>query len=196
ALAPEVLTNDLPSKTGELDNVTYAEIPPVLNHAILSIEDQRFFQHPGVDVWGIARALVRNAGDDRVRQGGSTLTQQLVKNTYLSSERTFARKYAEAMLSLALEQRLSKQDIFALYCNEVYLGQRGAVAVRGVEEAARIYFGKELSEVSLSEAATIAGLIQGPMRFSPTQHPDAARDRRNVVLQAMARDGSISGEQL
>jgi penicillin-binding protein 1B len=195
ALAPEVLTNDLSSRTGELENVTYAEIPPVLNHAILSIEDQRFFQHPGVDVWGIARALVRNAGDDRVGQGGSTLTQQLVKNTYLSSEKTFARKYAEAMLSLALEQRLSKQDIFALYCNEVYLGQRGAVGVRGVRQAARVYFGKELKDVSLAEAATIAGMIQGPARYSPLHHAEAAQARRTLVLEAMLRDSWITKEQ-
>src|SRR6478672_7429920 len=195
ALAPEVLTNDLSSRTGELENVTYAEIPLALNHAILAIEDQRFFQHPGVDVWGIARALVRNAGDDRVGQGGSTLTQQLVKNTYLSSERTFARKYAEAMLSLALEQRLSKQDIFALYCNEVYLGQRGAVGVRGVRQAARIYFGKELKDISLAEAATIAGMIQGPARYSPLHHAEAAQGRRTLVLEAMLRDGWITKEQ-
>jgi penicillin-binding protein 1B len=195
ALAPEVLTNDLSSKTGERDNVTYAEIPLALNHAILSIEDQRFFQHPGVDVWGIARALVRNAGDDRVGQGGSTITQQLVKNTYLSSERTFARKYAEAMLAFALERRLSKQDIFALYCNEVYLGQRGAVGVRGVRQAARIYFGKELKDISLAEAATIAGIVQGPARYSPVHHAEAAQMRRTLVLEAMARDGWITSHQ-
>ena len=195
ALAPEVLTNDLSSKTGEPDNVTYAEIPPVLNHAMLSIEDQRFFEHPGVDVWGIARALVRNAGDDRVGQGGSTITQQLVKNTYLSSERTFARKYAEAMLAFALEQRLTKQDIFALYCNEVYLGQRGAVGVRGVRQAARIYFGKELKDVSLAEAATIAGMVQSPARYSPIRHAAAAQARKILVLEAMLRDGWITNEQ-
>ena len=96
----------------------------------------RFFQHSGLDPFGIGRALVRNAGDERMGQGGSTITQQLVKNTYLSPERTLQRKYAEAMLAFALEHRLSKEDIFALYCNEIYLGQRGAVAVRGVEEAA------------------------------------------------------------
>jgi penicillin-binding protein 1B len=195
ALAPEVLTNDLSSKTGEPDNVTYAEIPPVLNHAILSIEDQRFFEHPGVDVRGIARALVRNAGDDRIGQGGSTITQQLVKNTYLSSERTFARKYAEAMLAFALEQRLTKQDIFALYCNEVYLGQRGAVGVRGVRQAARIYFGKELKDVSLAEAATIAGMVQSPVRYSPIHHAAAAQARKILVLEAMLRDGWITNEQ-
>ncbi len=195
ALAPEVLTNDLSSKTGEADNLSYAEIPPLLVHAILAIEDQRFFEHPGVDVLGIARALVRNAGEDRVGQGGSTITQQLVKNTYLSSERTFARKYAEAMLAVALEQRLSKQDILALYCNEVYLGQRGAVGVRGVRQAARIYFGKELKDVSLGEAATIAGMIQGPARYSPVHHAEAAQARKLLVLESMLRDGWITSEQ-
>ena len=194
-LEPEVLSNDVLSKAGKRETVRFSEIPPVLVHAILSTEDHRFFQHSGVDLLGIGRALWRNAGDDRVGQGGSTITQQLVKNTYLSPERTLRRKYAEAMLAFALERRLSKEDIFALYCNEVYLGQRGAVAVRGVEEAARVYFGKELKDTSLGEAATIAGMIQGPMRFSPTQHTEATQARRNVVLDAMARDGWINAEQ-
>jgi penicillin-binding protein 1B len=195
ALEPEVISNDPFSKAGKRATIQYSEIPPVLVHAILSIEDHRFFQHSGVDLLGIARALILNAGDERVEQGGSTITQQLVKNTYLSPERTFKRKYSEAMLSVALEQRLSKEDIFALYCNEVYLGQRGAVTVRGVEEAARIYFGKQLKDLSLAEAATIAGMIQGPNRYSPTQHAEAAQARRNVVLEAMARDGWIEKEQ-
>jgi len=124
----------------------------VLVQAILAIEDRRFFEHSGVDVNGLARALIRNVSDERMGQGGSTITQQLVKNTYLTPEKTFRRKYAEAMLSLALEQRLSKQDIFALYCNELYLGQRGAVSVRGVKEAARVFYGKELDQISLAEA--------------------------------------------
>lgn len=194
-LEPEVISNDPLSKAGKREAVRFAEIPPVLVHAILATEDHRFFQHSGVDIFGIARALLRNAGDDRLGQGGSTITQQLVKNTYLSPERTLRRKYAEALLSVALERRLSKEDIFALYCNEVYLGQRGAVTVRGVEEAARIYFGKELKDLSLAEAATIAGMIQGPMRFSPTQHAEAAQARRNLVLEAMTRDGWIAMEQ-
>jgi len=194
-LEPEVLSNDLSSKAGKRQTVRYSEIPPVLVHAILAIEDHRFFQHPGVDLFGIARALLRNAGDERVGQGGSTITQQLVKNTYLSPDRTVERKYAEAMLSIALERRLSKEDIFALYCNEVYLGQRGAIAVRGVEEAARIYFGKELKNLSLAEAATVAGMIQGPIRYSPMQNAEAARTRRNLVLEAMARDRWIELEQ-
>ncbi|MEP6912743.1 MAG: PBP1A family penicillin-binding protein [bacterium] len=194
-LEPEILSNDLFSKGGGRESLAYAEIPDVLVQAILSIEDHRFFQHSGLDPFGIARALWRNAGNDHVGQGGSTITQQLVKNTYLSPERTLRRKYAEAMLSFALERRLSKQDIFALYCNEVYLGQRGAVAVRGVKDAARIYFGKELKDLSLAEAATIAGMIQGPSRYSPLRHAPAAQARRNTVLESMVRDGWIVAEQ-
>ena len=194
-LEPEVLSNDLFSKAGKRETLAYSDIPPVLVDAILSIEDHRFFQHSGLDLLGIGRALLRNAGDERVGQGGSTITQQLVKNTYLSSERTFQRKYAEAMLAFALERRLSKEDIFALYCNEVYLGQRGAVAARGVKEAARIYFGKELKDLSLAEAATIAGMIQGPSRYSPLQHPDSTLTRRNIVLEAMVRDQWINAAE-
>jgi penicillin-binding protein 1B len=195
ALEPEILSQDLSTKAGKREAVRFAELPPILVHAILSAEDHRFFQHPGFDIVGISRALLRNANDERLGQGASTITQQLVKNTYLSPERTLARKYAEAMLSYALEQRLSKDDIFALYCNEIYLGQQGAVAVRGVQEASRIYFGKELKDLSLNEAATISGMIQGPSRYSPIQHAEAARLRRNIVLQAMTRDGWISAEQ-
>ncbi|MGH9880679.1 MAG: biosynthetic peptidoglycan transglycosylase, partial [Pyrinomonadaceae bacterium] len=117
ALEPEVLTNDYSTKAGRNKALAYSEIPPVLVHAILSIEDRRFFDHSGIDLWGLTRALLRNAGEDRPGQGGSTITQQLVKNTYLSPERTLRRKYAEAMLAVALERRVSKQDIFALYCN-------------------------------------------------------------------------------
>ncbi|MGH9957963.1 MAG: transglycosylase domain-containing protein, partial [Pyrinomonadaceae bacterium] len=194
-LQPEVLTNELSSKTRKRNSLTYNELPPTLVRAILAIEDQRFFEHPGLDIFGVARAILRNAGDERLGQGGSTITQQLVKNTYLSPERSFRRKYAEAMLAFALERRLSKQDIFALYCNEVYLGQRGSVAARGVEQAALIYFRKELKDLSLSEAATIAGMIQGPSRYSPERHREAAAYRRNTVLAAMARVSWISDEQ-
>jgi penicillin-binding protein 1B len=195
ALEPEVLTSDLLSKTGQRTQLTYNQIPPVLVHAILSIEDRRFFEHTGLDLFGVFRALLRNAGDERIGQGGSTITQQLVKNTYLSSERTLRRKFAEAMLSVALERRLSKEDILALYCNEVYLGQRGAVAIRGVEQAARIYFGKDVKDLSLAEAAALAGMIQGPTHYSPDRHADAAKVRRNTVLGTMVRDRWINLDQ-
>jgi penicillin-binding protein 1B len=191
-LEPEVLTNDAAMKTGQRAALSYNDIPPVLVRAILSIEDHRFFEHNGLDLFGIGRAVLRNAGDNELGQGGSTITQQLVKNTYLSPERTFKRKYAEAMLAYTLERRLSKEDIFALYANEIYLGQRGTVGVRGVEQAARIYFGKELKELTLPEAATIAGMIQSPSRYSPERHPDVATARRNTVLGTMVRDGAIT----
>ena len=195
ALEPEILSNDLSSKSGKRELLSFGEIPEVMVHAILAIEDRRFFEHSGVDLRGLARAVLRNAADERLGQGGSTITQQLIKRTYLSPEKTFQRKYAEAMLSLALERRLSKNDIFALYCNEVYLGQRGATGVRGVKEAARVFFGKELRDVSVAEAATLAGMIQSPARYSPLRHPDAAQVRRNVVLAAMQQNGWISSEQ-
>ena len=195
ALEPEILSNDLSSKGGKREVLSYSEIPDVVVRAILAIEDRRFFEHSGVDLGGVARALLRNASDERMGQGGSTITQQLVKNTYLSPEKTLERKYAEAMLSLALERRLSKNDIFALYCNEIYLGQRGAVAVRGVKEAARVFYGKELRDITLAEAATLAGMIQSPAHYSPVRHPEAARARRNIVLGAMQTNGWITPEQ-
>jgi penicillin-binding protein 1B len=194
-LEPEILTTDASMKASQRTALAYRDIPPLLMQAILSIEDRRFFEHRGVDLLGIGRALLRNAGDDHIGQGGSTITQQLVKNTYLSPERTFRRKYAEAMIAFTLERRLSKEDIFALYCNEVYLGQRGAASVRGVEQAAHIFFNKKLRDLTLSEAATIAGMIQSPSRYAPDRHAENAVERRNVVLDAMLRDGAITREQ-
>src|SRR5882672_8178753 len=194
-LAPESLSNDAVMKSGARSQLAFKDIPQVLVQAITSIEDRRFFDHHGLDIFGVARALLRNAGNERMGQGGSTITQQLIKNTYLTPERTLRRKYAEAMLAFTLERRLSKEDIFALYCNEIYLGQRGVIAVRGVDQAARVYFGKELKDLSLPEAATIAGMIQSPARYSPVQHVEATRSRRNTVLGTMVRDGSVSLDQ-
>src|SRR6185369_8511007 len=176
-LEPEILSNDVSSKAGRREVLSYGEIPDVLVHAILAIEDRRFFEHSGVDVNGLVRAVWRNVADEHIAQGGSTITQQLIKNTYLTPEKTLQRKYAEAMLSFALERRLSKNDIFALYCNEIYLGQRGAVAVRGVK------------------AAALEGMIQSPARYSPVRHPEDARARRNIVLAAMQENGWITAEQ-
>jgi len=201
ALEPEALTNDAATKTGTRATLAYADIPPVLANAIRAIEDRRFFEHHGLDVTGIGRALLSWTGESArgasapERQGGSTITQQLVKNTYLTPERTLRRKFNEALLAAALERRLSKEDIFALYCNEIYLGQRGAFAVRGVKQAARVYFGKELRDLSLAEAATIAGMIQSPARYAPDRHPEDSRARRDAVLAAMLRDNSISAEE-
>jgi penicillin-binding protein 1B len=191
ALEPELLTEDAANKTGQQETLTFQEIPPVMVQAVLAIEDRRFFQHSGLDYRGIARAFVNQFGSARYRQGGSTITQQLAKNTYLSPEKTLRRKYNEALIAMALENRLSKQDIFALYCNEVYLGQRSGVGVRGVAQAAKVYFGKPLKDLSLEEAATIAGMIQSPSRYSPERNPEVTKTRRDTVIAAMQQEGMI-----
>ena len=195
-LDPEPLTSDPSEKTASRAALSYGEVPETLRNAVLSIEDRRFFEHGPVDLWGVARAVFSwDDGNQDFKQGGSTITQQLVKNTYLTPERTLQRKFREAALASVIESRMSKQDIFALYCNEIYLGQRGSVAVRGVRQAARVYFGKDLKDLSLAESATIAGMIQSPGRYAPDRHPEEARTRRNVVLGAMARDGRVTEEQ-
>ncbi|HEX8560030.1 MAG TPA: PBP1A family penicillin-binding protein [Pyrinomonadaceae bacterium] len=196
ALAPEPLTVEAGEKTSERAGLSYAEIPGTLRRAILSVEDRRFFEHGAVDLRGVARAAF-SWGEDSLepKQGGSTITQQLVKNTYLTPERTLRRKFREAALATVLESRMSKEDIFALYCNEIYLGQRGSIAVRGVRQAARVFFGKELKDLSLAESATIAGMIQSPGRYAPDRHAEAARARRNLALAAMLRDGAVTPEE-
>ena len=195
-LAPEALTIDPVEKTADRAALTYEEIPETLRRAVLSIEDRRFFEHGAVDLWGLARAAFSWSDDaQELKQGGSTITQQLVKNTYLTPERTLQRKFREAALASVVENRLSKQDILALYCNEIYLGQRGSIAVRGVRQAAHVFFGKGLKDLSLAESATIAGMIQSPGRYAPDRHPEAARARRNLVLAGMLRDGAVTPEQ-
>ncbi|MBC7932167.1 MAG: transglycosylase domain-containing protein [Rubrivivax sp.] len=195
-LEPEPLTGDAGEKTAEHAALSYADVPPRLARAILSIEDRRFFEHGPLDLWAIGRAALSWGVEDQdFKQGGSTITQQLVKNTYLTPERTLRRKFHEAALASVIERRMSKEDIFALYCNEIYLGQRGSIAVRGVRQAARVFFGKELKDLSLAEAATVAGMIQSPGRYAPDRHADNAKVRRNTVLAAMLRDGAISKEE-
>jgi len=184
-------------------DVPLTAIPPRMIQAVLAIEDRRFYDHPGVDVIGTARAVVTNLfGSHRYLSGGSTVTQQLVRNTFLSSmwgiekaqEKTARRKMTEWLMSVALERRLSKDQILQMYLNDVYLGQRGSFAIHGVPEAARLFFGKDVSNVSLTEAATIAGVIQAPPRYSPFNNPDRSRERRNVVLHAMADSDFITAD--
>jgi penicillin-binding protein 1B len=196
ALEPEALTNNAGVKTDEHEALGYKDLPPVLVHAILAIEDRRFFDHGGLDPIGIARAALSWSDHEQdLKQGGSTITQQLVKNTYLSHERTLRRKFHEAIIASVIERRMTKEDIFALYCNEIYLGRRGSVGVRGVQQASRVFFGKELKDLSLTEAATIAGMIQSPGRYAPDRHQELARVRRNTVLAAMLRDNWITAEE-
>ena len=169
------------------------EMPQTLVDAVLAIEDRRFHEHAGVDPVRMAGALVTNLRGDRpYLVGGSTITQQLVKNTLLTPEKTVRRKLMEQVLAVTLEARFGKRRILELYLNEVYLGHRGSFAIHGVAQAARLFFGKSVANVSLAEAATIAGVIQAPQTYSPFRHPDRALTRRNVVLDAMVEAGFAS----
>jgi penicillin-binding protein 1B len=170
-----------------------ASIPQQMIDAVIAIEDRRFFEHPGVDPIGAVGALITNLRGTRpYLVGGSTLTQQIVKNTFLTPAKTLRRKLQEQFMAVVLESRFTKRQILELYLNDVTLGQRGPFEIHGVAEAARIFFGKDVSNLTLAEAATIAGLIQSPSRLSPFRHAEQARERRNVVLHEMASGGFIT----
>jgi penicillin-binding protein 1B len=173
--------------------VPLAAIAPRMVQAVLAIEDRRYYTHPGVDPIRMVGALFTNLrGDLPYLVGASTITQQLVKNFFLTPEKSIRRKLHEQFMAIVLERRASKDEILELYLNEVYLGQRGSFAVHGVAEAARLMFAKDVGNLSLSEAATIAGVIQAPSDHSPFRSPERARERRNVVLGAMAESGFIT----
>jgi len=198
ALPPESLTAESSATTfpraGGIQ-ANFEDFPPSLVNALIAIEDRNFFSHRGVDVRAVFRALWENWRHGEIREGGSTITQQLVKTNFLTPERTYQRKFAEAMMAVAIERRLSKEEIFTTYANRVFLGQSGITAVYGFKQAARVYFGKELHELSLVESALLAGLAQAPNRYSPYLHPDAAVARRNTVIDAMAETRLISPEK-
>ncbi len=168
------------------------EVPQVVIDAVVAIEDQRFWEHNGVDLEGIARAARTNLEVGEVAQGGSTITQQYVKNAYLSQDQTLERKVEEALLAIELEERLTKDEILYRYLTTSYFGE-GAY---GIGAAARVYFDKEVGELDISEAATLAGLVQAPTRLSPRNDLDAAERRRRLVLEAMADQGYISRADL
>ena len=165
--------------------VPLTAVPKHLVQAVLAAEDHRFFEHDGVDARAVARALWVNLRRGEVAQGGSTLTQQLVKNLVLTPKRTWGRKAREVALALALERRYSKDEILSAYLNGIYLGQHGGFAVYGFGAAARSFFGKDVERLTLGEAATLAGIIRAPNTYSPVQHPERARERRNLVLRRM-----------
>lgn len=170
------------------------ELPEALVGAILAAEDSGFFRHMGLSPSGIARAAWVNVSGGEVRQGGSTLTQQLVKNLYLTHERTLSRKVREAFLALFLEVRYSKREILQAYLNEIYLGSSNGVNLIGVGAASRAFFGKDPQQLDLGEAALLAGMIRAPANYSPIAHPDAAKARRDQVLARMVETGAIAAE--
>src|SRR5271169_2428045 len=167
--------------------LSWEQIPPTLKDAITSTEDQHFFQHWGVDLPRVVEAAWRNMIRRRIREGASTLTMQLAGGLFLDrSDRSFRRKIQETLLAIQIERKYTKQQIFTMYANQVYLAHGNY----GFEAASEYYFNKSVGQLSLPEAATLAGLIRGP-GYSPVLHPKAARDRRNLVLDAMERNGKI-----
>ena len=168
--------------------VPFADLPPHLVQAVVATEDRRFFEHGGFDPWAIARAAVANLRAMAIREGGSTITQQLAKNLFLTPDRTLRRKAQELLTAIWLETRFTKQQIFAIYANRVYLGS----GVFGMEAAARRYFGKSVRDVGLYEAAVLAGLLKAPSRYSPLRHPESAAGRAERVIKNMVAAGYLS----
>jgi penicillin-binding protein 1B len=180
-----------PTLNERREPVRLGEMPTHLVNAVLAIEDKRFYDHHGLDPRRIVGALVANIRAGGISEGGSTITQQLAKNLFLTASRTPIRKLREAALATTLELRHSKREILEAYLNEIYLGRDGAAAIHGVGAAARYYFGKPVGRLSLSESALLAGMIRSPNRLSPTRHPRGAKERRNLVLGLMAQQKRI-----
>ncbi len=176
--------------------VSIKEVPEHLIHAVLAAEDHRFYQHLGIDPRGILRAFLANLRHAAIKQGGSTLTQQLAKNYFLTPDRTLTRKFKEIVLSVVMEIKYEKNEILEIYLNEIYLGQKGSAAINGVGEASYFYFGKPVTELSRAESATIAGLIKAPNHYSPYLDKARCRDRRNDVLRAMHTQGWLAEKEL
>lgn len=171
------------------------QLPALLVNALIAIEDRNFYQHIGIDPIAIGRALWANLVAKRVVQGGSTLTQQLVKNFFLSADRTLWRKFNEVLMALILDWRYDKDEILEAYANEIYLGQQGGKAIHGFALASRFYFNRPLQELDLSRLATLVTLVRGPSAYDPRRHPQQAEKRRDLVLQLMVDQGVISQQQ-
>ena len=198
-LEPKILSSIAAEGDGRRKTVTFNDLPPHLIKAITVTEDRAFFEHHGVNFRGIARALWRRyEGDDNSpisNQGGSSITQQLVKNLLLTNEPTYERKAKEAYMSMILETRLTKEEIFTLYANQIYLGQQSGVSIYGVGEASNVYFGKDVSQLTMPEAAFLAGIIRSPNRYNPYKNVERVTERRNQVLDSMSEAGVISPQQ-
>ena len=202
-LEPELISSVTGRERAKRRVIGFNDVPTDLRNAIVVTEDRSFFEHHGINFRGIFRALLRRYDADPnsplANQGGSSITQQLVKNLLLTSERRglagWERKISEAYMSVILETRLSKEDIFALYCNQVYLGQQSGFGVNGFGEASTAYFNKDVTNLTLPESAFLAGIIRSPNRYNPFHDIETARSRRNQVLESMAETGTITNDQ-
>lgn len=194
-LEPELISNLFDKNREKRRLVRFQEIPPILVDAVISIEDKRFFQHSGFDPIRIIKASYVDLRSMRHTEGASTLSQQLARGFWLNREKTWSRKLAEMLITIQIEKRLSKQQIFEYYANWVDLGRRGSFGVSGFGEAAQAYFGKDIGHLTIPEAATLAGLIQRPSYTNPYRWPERAKARRNVVLTLMKENGYIDDRQ-
>jgi penicillin-binding protein 1B len=191
-LEPELISGIFQGSWQQRRLVPLAQIPPALIDAILAAEDHRFYEHHGIDLVRIVKAAWVDFSAHRVRQGGSTLTQQLMKNFFLTSKRDWRRKTKEILMAYIAERQYSKDQILENYINDIYLGQRGQEGIYGVWEASEFYFSKEPRNLTIGEMATIAGMISSPNRLNPLHHPQLAQQRRDEVLRLMLSDGYIS----
>jgi penicillin-binding protein 1B len=195
-LEPEMITSLFEGEQRSKRQVVhYNEMPKTLVDAVLAIEDRRFFQHSGVNYARFAQAAWIDFTRQRHEQGGSTLTMQLARGFFLTPQKTVKRKLIEMLIAIELEQKFSKQQIFEFYGNWVDLGQRGSFTISGFAEASRTYFNKDIKDITLPEAALLAGIIQRPSYLSPYRHPERALDRRNLVLESMVETHAITREQ-
>jgi penicillin-binding protein 1B len=194
-LEPELIAGFFENNWEERTLRKLDEIPPALIHAVIAIEDERFYQHHGIDLKSILRAFFTNLRSGEIVQGGSTLTQQLVKNFFLNQKRTLSRKINEALMSLLIEQKYSKQEILEIYLNEIYWGQKGSVGIFGIGKAAQFYFDKDVKDLSISESALLAGIIRAPNHLDPHKNYKKAVERRNIVLRKLLELKWISADE-
>ncbi len=194
-LAPQLITSANENERIKVTFVRYSELPSVLIQAIVSAEDKRFFEHSGFDVLRILKAMYVDLREGRKEQGASTISMQLARNLWLQHDKSWKRKATEMLATVRLERTLTKPQILEDYCNTVYLGSRGTFGFHGFAQAAQAYFNKDIRALSLTEAATLAGLIQRPSYFDPFRYPDRTIERRNVVLRLMHENGYISAAQ-
>ncbi len=195
-LEPQLIGKIYPQHNEDRVVIPYRQVPPFLVDALVAVEDRRFFSHGGMDVRGILRALLANIRQGRIDQGGSTLTQQLVKNFFLTHERTYWRKFNEVIMALLLERRYSKADVLSTYINEIYLGQHGARSIHGFGTAAEYYFAKPLQELRQDQIALLVGLVKGASYYNPYRHPQRSLKRRNLVLRLLQESKYFDAEQL
>jgi len=194
-LEPILIGGIYPQDNEDRDLIRLEDAPPMLPTALIAVEDRNYYSHHGISLKGITRAMWVNIRAGRFVQGGSTLTQQLIKNFYLTDERTLARKLLEMPMAMLLDLHYSKDEILEAYLNEVYLGQSGARAIHGFGMGSQYYFGRPVGELSLSQVALMAGLVKGPSYYDPRRHPERALNRRNLVLRLLHDQNRIDDEE-